>query len=181
LIDSRDTREQIYHIIKNHPGIHFRGIVTESSRQIGVVGYHLNLLERENRIITIRHRRNKLFFDSSWKKQLQEVKTLVSNLRKTIPRAILLLLSHFPETQEICIKDLANILDLPTSSLHWHIKNLIRDQFINTKRKGREVVLELLIAKDVINQLGQKIYPNRWEKFLDHIDSIFVNLFNPQI
>ena len=181
MIDSGDTREQIYQIIKNHPGIHFRGIVTEASRQIGVVGYHLDLLERENRIIAIRHRRYKLFFDSSWKNQIQEVKVLVSNLRKTIPRAILLLLSHFPETQEICIKDLANILKLSPSSLHWHIKNLIQDQLINTRRKGREVVLNLLIDKDVINFLGQKIYPNRWEKFLDQIDSIFFNLFNPRI
>lgn len=177
MVDSDETREHIFQIIKNHPGIHFRGIVTESNRQIGVVEYHLRVLEQSKRIVTIRHRRNKLFFDSSWKQQLPEVKTLVSNLRKTLPRAILLLLSQYPETQEICIKDLAKVLNRPPSSLHWHINNLIRDQLITTRRIGREVVLELLIEKQLINHLGQKVYPTRWDKFLDDIDHMFFNLF----
>ncbi|MFX1513502.1 MAG: winged helix-turn-helix transcriptional regulator, partial [Promethearchaeota archaeon] len=132
-----NSTEEIHRIIKDHPGIHFRGIVTKSGRQIGVVTYHLDILNQAQRIITIRHRRQKLFFDTSWTPQLQEIKVLVTNLRKKIPRAILLLLSQFPETQEHCIKNIAKILNLPPSTLHWHIKNLIQDQIITSRRKGR--------------------------------------------
>ncbi|MFW9990830.1 MAG: winged helix-turn-helix transcriptional regulator [Candidatus Odinarchaeota archaeon] len=180
MFETGDTTEHIYQIIKDHPGIHFRGIVTESGRQIGVVVYHLELLEKSHRVIIIRHRSYKLFFDSSWRTQIQEVKALVSNLRKKIPRAIILLLSQFPVTQEICIKDLARILNLPPSTLHWHVKNLIQDQIMTSRRRGREVILELLLDKTVVNQLGQRIYPTRWDKFLDDIDGAFSDIFEPK-
>ncbi|MHA2231978.1 MAG: winged helix-turn-helix transcriptional regulator [Candidatus Hodarchaeales archaeon] len=180
MFDPGDTAEQIYQIIENHPGIHLRGIVAASGRQIGVVVYHLKVLEQAGRIVSIRYRRNKLFFDGSWRMQIDEVKGLVSHLRKKIPRAILLLLSQFPETQELCITDLSKILDLPPSTLHWHTTKLIQDQLIASRRRGREVVLELLIEKSVVQQLGEKIYPTRWEKFLDDIDRTFSSLFSPK-
>jgi predicted transcriptional regulator len=180
LSDPGDTTEQIYQIIQDHPGIHLRGIVTESARQIGVVVYHLKVLEQAERIIGIRYRRNKLFFDGSWRTQIDEVKGLVSYLRKKIPRAILLLLSQFPETQELCLTDLSKILRLPPSTLHWHITKLVQDQLVSSRRRGREVVLELLVEKSVVNQLGEKVYPTRWEKFLDDIDRTFSSLFSPK-
>jgi len=104
----------------------------------------------------------------------------VANLRKTMPRAILLLLSQFPETQEICIKDPATILNRSTSALHSHVTHLIQDRLIRSKRKGRIVVLKLLIAKDVINRLGHQVYPNRWDKFLDEIDNTSSICFIPR-
>ncbi|MFX0210144.1 MAG: winged helix-turn-helix transcriptional regulator [Candidatus Hodarchaeota archaeon] len=181
MFEPGDTTEQIHQIIKDHPGIHFRGIVTESGRQIGVISYHLDLLVQAHRIIAIKHRKHKLFFDSSWIDQLQGIKALVTNLRKKIPRAILLLLSQFPETQELCIKDLAEILKLPPSTLHWHIRRLIQDQIIMSKRRGREVVLQLSLDKEVINHLGEKVYPTRWDQFLDDVDRVFSDLFNLEL
>ncbi|MFW9916731.1 MAG: winged helix-turn-helix transcriptional regulator [Candidatus Thorarchaeota archaeon] len=180
MFDPGDTTERIYQIIQEHPGIHLRGIVAESGRQIGVVVYHLKVLEQAERIIGIRYRRNKLFFDGSWRTQIEEVKGLVSYLRKKIPRAILLLLSQFPETQELCLTDLSKILQLPPSTLHWHITKLVQDQLVSSRRRGREVILELLVEKSVVNQLGEKVYPTRWEKFLDDIDRTFSSLFSPK-
>ncbi|MFX0115130.1 MAG: winged helix-turn-helix transcriptional regulator [Candidatus Hodarchaeota archaeon] len=174
------TAERIYRIIETQPGIHLRGIVTESGRQIGVVVYHLKVLEQDNRVISIRYRRNKLFFDATWRAQIEEVKGLVSHLRKKIPRALLLLLSQFPETQEFSMTDISKILELPLSTLHWHIKKLVQDQLIASRRKGREVVLKLAIERRLVSQLGEKIYPTRWDQFLDDLDTTFSTLFSPK-
>ncbi len=168
-----DTAEDIYKIIESHPGIHFRQILEESGRQLGVVEYHLQRLEKGERIISVHHRNLKLFFDFTWRLRIGSVMILIANLRKTVPRQILLLLSQSPEMHNLSIKELAKVLEMSPSALHWHIKRLTEDELIKPCRRGREVTLELLFDKELISKLGREIYPNRWERFLDSIEAKF--------
>ncbi|MHA2252500.1 MAG: winged helix-turn-helix transcriptional regulator [Candidatus Kariarchaeaceae archaeon] len=168
-----DTSSNIFDIVRDHPGSHFRAIVNLSNRQIGVVEYHLHQLEKEEQIISVRHRGHKLFFDSTWEGRITKVKIIIDNLRKSLPREILIFLAQFPENQKLSIKEVAQNLKKSPSNFHWHIKRMIEDQLIIPVRRGRKVTLSLGIDEELINSLGSEIFPNRWDKFLDEIEARF--------
>ncbi len=168
-----DTGEEIYNLIVNEPGIHFRGIMDRMQKQIGVISYHINKMELEDKIISIRHRKLKLFFSKSWEENVNEIKSVITNLRKKIPRLIIMSLAQYPNTQSLSLKDLSALLQMPTSSFHWYIKRLIEDGILKPIRKGRTVLLTFKVDPLLIKNLGKKIYPTKWDKFLDEVDSIF--------
>ena len=144
-----------------------------AERQIGVVEYHLRQLEKNRTIISINHRSQKLYFDISWEESVGELKALINHLRKKISRQILLLLTQRPEFQNKSMKELANEIKKSPSNLHWHIKRLIEDELIIPQRRGRSIILKLNVTPELISRLGEEIYPTRWDKFLDDIDTKF--------
>ncbi len=168
-----DTSSIILTLIQQNPGVHFRAILNLAGRQIGVVEYHLHQLEKNEKIVSVRHRGRKLFFDISWQDRINEVKTIINNLRKSVPREILLFLAQDPEHQNLSIKEVASRLKRSPSNFHWHIKRIIDDELINPVRIGRQVTLKLQLKEELINTLGKEIFPNRWEKFLDEIEARF--------
>ncbi len=168
-----ETNEQIYNVIVNEPGIHFRAIMERLQKQTGVISYHLNKMENEDLILSIRHRKEKLFFDKSWDGKIEEIKSLISNLRKKNPRLIIISLNRFPETKSLALNELSEVLDIPKSSFHWYVKNLIEDGILEPKRSGRTVSVSLKADKTIVEQLGKTVLPNRWDKLLDDVDSIF--------
>lgn len=168
-----ETGEAIYNIVVDEPGIHFRAIMERSQKQTGVISYHLNILEKDDQIISIRHRKEKLFFDKSWDGKIDEIKSLISNLRKKFPRLIIISLNSYPESSLLPLNEFSELLNIPRSSFHWYIKNLIEDGILEPKRKGRTVSVSLIADKDIIEQFGKIIIPNRWDKLLDDVDSIF--------
>ncbi len=168
-----DTASDILEIIHDNPGTHFRAIMELSKRQIGVIEYHVNKLEKESQIISVKHRDRKLFFPINWEDRIPKVKFLIDNLRKQVPRLILLILTELPENQNISLIQLAEKMGRSPSSIHWHIKRLIEDNLLESVRRGRIVTLKLLIEPKFIYNLGNEIFPSRWDKFLDDIEKRF--------
>ncbi|MCE7736304.1 MAG: winged helix-turn-helix transcriptional regulator [Candidatus Heimdallarchaeota archaeon] len=168
-----ETSEIIYNVIVDEPGIHFRAIMQRLEKQTGVISYHLNRLEKDDQIISIRHRKEKLFFEKSWDGKIEEIKALISNLRKKIPRIIIISLNNYPETSTLTLNEFSELLAIPRSSFYWYVKNLIEDGVLEPERKGRTVSISLKVNKIVVDQLGRIIIPNRWDKLLDDVDSIF--------
>ncbi|MCY3413733.1 MAG: winged helix-turn-helix transcriptional regulator [Candidatus Heimdallarchaeota archaeon] len=165
-----DTRNIVFEAIKNNPGIHFRALVELLERQVGVINYHIDGLEKEELIIAIKDRKKKLLFDHTWKDKLPNIIKIVSNLKKSVPRQILLILHKVPNNGGILMKELGQKLGMSSSSLHWHVKRLIEDDLIIPKRRGREVVLKLQISIENIEYIGREIYPSKWDTFLDEIN-----------
>ena len=168
-----ETSEVIYNVIVDEPGIHFRAIMDRLQKQTGVISYHLNKMEKEELIISVRHRKEKLFFDKSWDGKIEEIKSLISNLRKKIPRLIIISLNNYPGASSLALNEFSELLNIPKSSFHWYVKNLIEDGVLEPKRKGRTVSIILLADKTIVNKLGKIIIPNRWDKLLDDVDSTF--------
>ncbi|MHA2030089.1 MAG: winged helix-turn-helix transcriptional regulator [Candidatus Kariarchaeaceae archaeon] len=171
--EQEDVVDIIFAIISDNPGIHFRAIVEECGKQIGVVDYHLNKLLKDHKIVSFKHRGHKLFFLHQWENRIIEYKHLIDTLRKTIPRSILLFLAQSKNNTNLSIKQIADQLKQTPSNLHWHIKRLIEDKLVVPVRKGREVTLQLNIKIPIINFLGKEIYPNRWDRLLDDIEMRF--------
>lgn len=133
--------------------------------------YHLFRLEKENAIISINHRGKKLFFDSSWGGRKKEIMQLVGYLRKPVSRAILVYLSTI---DDVSLQEVAEKMQMTNPALHWHIRRFIEDEVVIAKKRGRSVVLSLLIDPRIILNLGKEVYPSAWDKFLDEIHSKFV-------
>lgn len=167
-----NLEHEIFYIICNNPGIHFRGILEKCAREVGVVTYHLKNLKKENAILSISHGKRVLYFDHSWSDRVDEVDLLISYLRKNQSREILLFLTD-PINQQLALKEIAARLNRSPSNLQWHVKKLIDDQLLEPIRKGRKIVLKLLVEERVLDHLGKEIYPSRWEHFLDEIEDKF--------
>lgn len=167
-----NLEDEIFDIICNNPGIHFRGILEKCGREVGVVTYHLKILKKENAILSISHRKRVLYFDHSWSDRVNEVELLISYLRKRQSREILLFLTD-PANQQLALKELAARLDRSPSNLQWHVKKLIDDHLVQPIRKGRKIILKLLVEEKILNHLGKEVFPSRWEQFLDEIEDKF--------
>ena len=61
---NQTTRMQIYNFITDNPGVNFRGICSSLALPIGLVQYHLTVLDKGNLISDCRDGRNKRFFKS---------------------------------------------------------------------------------------------------------------------
>ncbi len=59
------TRLEIYSYIKSNPGTHFRGICNSLGLPVGVVQYHLNVLERAGLVTVHVDGQNKRFFEQN--------------------------------------------------------------------------------------------------------------------
>ncbi len=165
----QDTREDIYYLIKENPGIHFRGIAKELNREVGVIDYHIQDLERDRIIVSVKYRSLKIYFDHSWEKSLHEVKIIVANLKKNTTRSLLLLLGENKENQNVPLKELATILGKSPSNLHWHVKRMIDDRIVRSIRRGREVTLKLNVDNSLLHRLGNLVFPSKWDLFIDEI------------
>ena len=164
-----DTRVEIFYLINENPGIHFRGIVKELNREVGVIDYHLQVLEKDRVIISVKYRSLKIYFDHTWEKSLDEVKIIVANLKKKTSRSILLLLCENKENQNVPLKELATKLGKSPSNLHWHVKRLIEDRIVRSMRRGREVTLKLNVDRSLLHRLGNLVFPSKWDIFIDEI------------
>src|SRR6056297_694190 len=56
------TRREIYELIRNNEGLHFRSICRNLGRKMGVVQYHVSVLEKHGLIRSVRDGRYKCFF-----------------------------------------------------------------------------------------------------------------------
>ena len=170
---SGDTGSDLFELIKNNPGTHFRKLIELSDRAVGVVEYHIKRLEHENIIFSVKQGGFTRYFDFTWKDRLDQVKFLIGHLRKRTSRKLILLLSLYPEYETKSLKELAESMGKSPPALNWHVKSLVNDLILEPVRRGRTVTLRLKIERSVVNTLGKDIYPSRWDEFLDNIHDLF--------
>jgi len=56
------SANRVFHYITNNPGCHFRQVKKELNLSIGTIQYHLNKLEKDGKIISIRKNLYKFYF-----------------------------------------------------------------------------------------------------------------------
>jgi len=144
------TRNSIYSLIETYPGIHFREICRELSLSIGVVQYHLKMLEEERKVTAYRNGKYKRFFE--FRKFSEEEKKIISNLRHPLSLRIVAYLSENPGTSHM---ELANSMGVPSQLLSWHINKLRANKIIVRKTELRRTMysvnpLKVLSVKDYL-------------------------------
>ena len=61
-VPDQETRNSIFQLIKDNEGLHFRKICRMLDKKMGVVQYHVSVLEKGNFIRSVRDGRYKCFF-----------------------------------------------------------------------------------------------------------------------
>lgn len=131
---NQTTRMQIYTLVKNSPGIHFRGICRELGLPIGVVQYHLGLLTGAGLLSSRRGRRYRRYFES---KRFGEIEMkVISLLRHETAGKILAALL---ERGSILHKDLASKLDVSSQALSWQMNRLKKTGLVDAVNEGLKV------------------------------------------
>lgn len=132
------TRLEIYNYIKDNPGVHFRGIGDNLGLSVGVVQYHLSVLEHADLINAYTDGQNKRYFESNAysKTDMQ----LISLMRHETTAKILTILAQDGSTLH---KDIARTLGISPQALTWQMNQLKKTGLINAQKEGINVKYSL--------------------------------------
>jgi len=131
-----NTRETIYNLIAQNPGIYLTKIAETLDMSLQLADYHLIYLERHKKIIVVKKERgyHKRYYvvDSRISDQEEQI---LEFLGKEIPLEIVLLLIKHQSLQH---KELSDHLSISTSKLSYHLNNLVRSGIVELKPFGKK-------------------------------------------
>ena len=113
------ARLEINNFVKNNPGVHFRGICDGLALSIGVVQYHLDVLERVGLITCHTDGQSKRYFENGFFTKTDM--TLISLVKHETTAKILTILSQKGSTFH---KDIAQNLSVSFQALTWQMNQL---------------------------------------------------------
>ena len=125
---NHEVREQVYDYVREHPGDHFRSILTHLELTNGTLVHHLNTLEKKEFIRSERDGPYKRFYPIGTK--LTEDVLEINGLQKKILDAV----SVRPGITQ---KGLAKSLQTSTPTINYHVKALRNSGLLRVKRDGK--------------------------------------------
>ncbi|TFF89158.1 MAG: winged helix-turn-helix transcriptional regulator [Promethearchaeota archaeon] len=133
----QDTRKSIYNLILENEGIHLREICRSLDRKMGVIQYHIQVLEGCNLIDSIKDGRYRRFFTNTKELRKRSNKMIVSFTRRETTSKLLKSIFNHNGTG-IFHKELAEEADISSQAITWHIKKLIKEDIIKSEKVGRQ-------------------------------------------
>ena len=176
------TRKHIYTHISRNPGLHFRELVRLLNIPGSTLSYHLKYLEKK--CIILRELENGYSRYYVSKKIGKNDKKLLNILRETVPRNIILFLSLYPDTSQTDMiifakkwkkhpSKIGYYLNKHHTTLSFHLKKLIEEDFIETNEIGNEIRYKLKNHEDVIDLLiryDKRILAEAFGRFLEYFE-----------
>jgi len=147
------TRLEINDFIKTNPGVHFRGICDGLGLFVGVVQYHLSVLEHAGLVMSYSDGQNKRFFEAD--AFTQPDMKLISLVRHETTGKILTILSQNPSALH---RDIAQSLGISSQALSWQMNHLKKAGLITAEKAGVNVEYTLNNAdavKGALNLTGK--------------------------
>ncbi len=132
------TRTEIFNFITANPGVQFRAICTSLSLPIGVVQFHIAILQKVGLVNAIRRGRYKRFFaaGSFTRKQMETLAALRLNTVKNILKTLL-------NGKAVSHHELASCLSISSQGLTWQMNRLRETGLITETRNGLNVTYAL--------------------------------------
>ncbi|MEX2718946.1 MAG: winged helix-turn-helix transcriptional regulator [Candidatus Sigynarchaeota archaeon] len=116
------TRESIFALIASNPGIHFRDICRRLNKEIGVIQYHLRVLERFNLVTSERDGRFTRFFVKS--AHFDGIaKNILASWQRPVERRILSSLAMDSDNPGI-MKSVMADCGVTSQAITWHMNRL---------------------------------------------------------
>ena len=141
------TRNTIYELIEKNPGLHFRKICRILDKKMGVVQYHIGVLEKIGLVRAIRDGRYKCFFASN-QEQDQKVspddrdpakqmlrETIITSLRRKTPKTLITFLAREDIASH---QSLSNIAQVSPQAITFHTQRLQSFGIIESQKEGRQ-------------------------------------------
>ncbi len=126
------TRLAIHGLIIENPGIHYKAITREFGLTNGEAVYHLQVLEREDFIRSIRDGRLRRFYS--------KMARLPEKSRLTPEQIRVKILDLITEQPGISQREIVVHLGLGRDTAGYHLRELVREGYLEAERKGRYTV-----------------------------------------
>jgi predicted transcriptional regulator len=133
VLENQD-RTRIYSAICASPGIYFRELERTSDINRGTLTYHLELLERANKIVSVTNSGYTHYFQNNGKFSARE-RMILSEFFNPRKREIISLLMDSPST----MGGIKQHLNISGPSVWWHLKILINKEIIRIRETGNQV------------------------------------------
>jgi predicted transcriptional regulator len=143
-----ETRREIFELISEVPGLHFRELLRRLDISSGNLNYQLSYMTKHDLIVTITDGNLKRYYAAG--KVKGKEKRILACLRNETARGLVLFLLLNPNTQ---FNDLSKNFDLAPSKLAYHLKKLIEKDIIEKKKEGRITLYKAKDAEAIANVL----------------------------
>jgi DNA-binding transcriptional ArsR family regulator len=135
ILDHRG-RGMVYDMVRAEPGVSTHRLAESVDFGWSTLMYHLRVLERTEKIVSVRDGRYKRFFDRESGKFANGRKFVVAVLKNEATYAIA---QHILARPGITQKELSGLLDLAPSSIHWHVERLASADLLEKRRDGHNI------------------------------------------
>jgi predicted transcriptional regulator len=132
------TRTMVLNFVKDNPGVQFRGICSGLGLSVGVVQFHLAVLQKTGLVSFIRKGRYKRFF-AAGKFSRKEMGTIAELRLSTVKNILKALL----EGKRVSHHDLAVQVSISSQGLTWQMNRLRETGLIQETRTGLSVTYML--------------------------------------
>ena len=165
-----ETREElIISEIKKNPGIRFREVMDKINLSNGVLSYYIRKLENNGVIKTKRTTRVARFFIND---MTEEESKLVSRLRQTTPKAILVTLL---ENDKLEFQEIVSNVGKASATVSFYLGKLINDDIVNFKKVELKKNY-FIVEKQRIANLITEYHPDVVENASDNLADIMSSL-----
>ena len=130
----QNSRSNIYNVIKENQGIHLREICRKLDKKMGVIQYHIHVLEKANLIDSMKEGRYRRFFIHN--ENGVDTKIVMCFLQRESSRKILeYLLFNEEKTSH---GELADFLGISSQAITWHMKKLDEKGVVSFEKCGKQ-------------------------------------------
>ncbi|MBN1390232.1 MAG: winged helix-turn-helix transcriptional regulator [Candidatus Thermoplasmatota archaeon] len=136
LLNNR-LRKRIYVYVQNHPGEHFRSILTHLDLTNGTLAHHLYTLEKEDLVRSQRDGLYRRFYPAGY--QIDPDQISLTDIQQRI-------IDIIKERPGLSQKDISLALGLSNSTVNYNIKSMKEKGLIEVKKDGKNT--RILIASE---------------------------------
>ncbi|HME53871.1 MAG TPA: hypothetical protein VKM55_16720 [Candidatus Lokiarchaeia archaeon] len=128
------TRENIFAVIEQNPGIHFRDICRQLKKEIGVVQYHVYILKKFGLVTSEKDGRFTRFYAKSAKFD-EMAKNILASWQRPVEKNILSMLANDGQHQGI-MKSIMQSSGVTSQAVTWHLNRLKTNGLISSDDGG---------------------------------------------
>lgn len=167
--NKNSNTERVLQFIQKNPGCHLREIKRELDISMGTVQYHLNLLEKEGKIISEKQYLYKNYFPVGLFKQNE--KNILRVLKLETSRDIIMFIieKSNPTQTEIVEK-----LGISAASTSWNLSRLIESGMIGERKDGKFKRYVMLEDPKQVALLMKNYHPNIWNIWSNRLAEMFL-------
>ena len=167
--DNINTKKVLQYI-QAKPGSHLREIKRELGMAMGTIQYHLNLLEKQGKIMSDRQNFRKFYFPVGLFAENQ--RNILKIIKQDTAREILFFIveKKNPTQQEI-----VNKIQISAASVNWHLDRLKKIDIIYEERDGKYKRYYLKTKSAEIIHLIKNYHPTIWDQWSGRLIETFLS------
>lgn len=165
-------RKRIYRHVVTHPGEHFNGLARALDLAPGQVQYHLQRLERQDRVVAERVYGRTHYYPTTYDEDQR--RSIAVLQRETARDVLFYLLEHGPTSPGI----VADEIGIARSTLEWHLDHLLEQDLVCKRREeGNRVTLVVREPTEVLGLL-QDVTPKLPQRLVDRFGRLVDSLLD---